>query len=86
MVIDESARLPYLCYRCYRCGRLLTRRSILARWEAAEKSGGNSSAAICACGSRHISPSNPTLSEELRMPSIWVLWLTDVVWPWLRGK
>ena len=81
----EVSRLKYLCYRCYVCGRLLTRREIQARWEASEK-GGLQDASICPCGSKRLVPTNPTLREELTLPRVWVLWATDVVWPWVKGK
>jgi hypothetical protein len=84
--MDRNERLRYLCYRCYRCGALLTKYQILDRWEAAEKDIGVVHSALCKCGCRHITPSNPTLFEELTSPSIWKLWLYDVFIPWLRRR
>ncbi len=81
-----SDRLTYLCYRCHRCGRVLTKIQILKRWVEAEKDISVTQSAVCACGSRHINPSNPTLFEELTSPSIWVLWWHEVLLPWLRKK
>ena len=82
--MDRSERLRYLCYRCYRCGRLLTKFQILDKWEEAEKDVSVTRSALCACGSRHINPSNPTLFEELTNFRIWILWFYEVFLPWLR--
>jgi hypothetical protein len=80
-----TQRLRHFCYRCYVCGRLLTRREISARWVKSEKNG-LVDASICPCGSKRLTPSNPTLIEELTLPRVWSLWATEVVWPWLKGE
>lgn len=84
--MDRNDRLRFLCYRCYRCGRLMTKYEILDKWEAAEKDISVVRSALCRCGSRHITPANPTLSEELTNPRIWALWYKDVFLPWLRKR
>ena len=81
--MSDEDRLRYLCYRCYKCGRLLTRLEILKKWREAEKYVGEAGEAIraslCPCGSRHISPTNPTLREELFLPRVWKLWWKEVL-------
>lgn len=84
--MNRNDRLRFLCYRCYRCGRLLTKYEILDKWEAAEKDVSVVHSSICKCGSRHITPANPTLLEELTLPRVWKLWFYDVFRPWLRKK
>jgi hypothetical protein len=83
----DPSRLRYLCYRCYRCGRLLTKGEILGKWAKAEQDPTVVHSALCRCGSRHISPTNPSLWEELTKPRVWRLWWDYVLVPWLRtGK
>lgn len=82
--LKPSERLRYLCYRCYRCGRLLTRLEIVAKWEEAEKDTSTVQSAVCSCGSRHITPGNPKLWEELFLPRVWKLWYYEVFLPWLN--
>jgi len=81
---EDSDRLRFLCYRCHRCGRLLTKLQILDKWHEAEKDVTKTNMGLCACGSRHINPSNPTLWEELTHPSVWRLWYYEVLLPWLK--
>ena len=76
----SSRTTTYLCYRCLACHRLITRYDILRAWEEAK------SAALCPCGGGKISPSNPTLWEEITLPRVWRLWWGEVFLPWLRKR
>jgi DNA-directed RNA polymerase subunit RPC12/RpoP len=67
--MESVIRFPV--YRCERCGRLVTRLAIRKAWAAA------GSMAVCSCGSRRISPTNPSLWEELTSPAIWKQAWTD---------
>jgi hypothetical protein len=78
-------RINYLVMRCYRCGRLITKLEILRVWDKAEKSGGVHPS-LCPCGSRHVSPTNPKLWEELFLPRVWKLGFYEVFLPWLRSR
>jgi DNA-directed RNA polymerase subunit RPC12/RpoP len=82
---DVGPRTEYLAYRCYRCGRPITSLQLVKTWEKAEKLEGVHPS-LCACGSRHITPTNFTIFEELTRPSILVLWWKKVFLPWLRKK
>jgi hypothetical protein len=81
-----TSRVRHLAYRCYRCGRPITCLEIVAAWEKAEKHPESPSMNLCACGSRHITPTNFTLLEELTTPRIWKLWFHRVLIPWLKAK
>jgi DNA-directed RNA polymerase subunit RPC12/RpoP len=87
-----GARLRHLLYRCYRCTRILTSLEIERSWAKGEKA--NEGVPVenqvahpqsCPCGSRHLTPTNASLWEELTRPSIWWLWYKRVFLPWLRG-
>ncbi len=78
-----SERLHFPCYRCHRCHRLITKLEILDRWHEAEKDTSVVHHAICPCGSRHLSPTNPKWWEELLYPRVWRLWYYEVLLPWL---
>ena len=73
-------RLSHLAYRCVACHRVLTCLEIVATWERYEASG-ETSKGLCVCGGSKISPTNPTLWEELTTPRIWKLWWVKVVRP-----
>ena len=81
----QTNRLQYFVYRCTLCRRPLTRLQIISKWESWERDG-TESRGICPCGSGKVSPSNPTLWEEITTPSIWVLWWKEVALPWLSGN
>lgn len=76
----KSKRLTYLVYRCNACKRILTSHEIERTWEKAEKSGGKIYG-VCPCGSAKISPTNPSLFEELFIPRIWEVWFRSVLLP-----
>lgn len=75
----RSDRLSHLAYRCTKCRRLLTKLEIISTWEKAEREG--VSRGLCPCGGSRISPSNPTLSEELLLPRVWKLWFYEILLP-----
>lgn len=78
------SRLRYPCYRCYSCGKLITSLQIEKIWKKAETAG-SASFGLCSCGSRKVTPTNPTLREEFTFPVI-KLWFVGYVLPWLKRK
>ena len=85
-MVKGSERLKYLCYRCYRCGRLLTKLEIIDKWHENEKDVSVVRSALCSCGSRHITPTNPKWWEELLLPRVWWLWALEVFMPWYTKR
>jgi len=83
--MPRSDRLTYLAYRCVQCKRLLTAYEILDTWERLEKTQ-EPSKGVCPCGGSKISPSNPTLLEELTLPRVWKLWWGEIARPALIAK
>ena len=83
---QEGSRTRYLFYRCER-GHGVTALQLEAAWVKAEKFNAEypmdvaHHAEICFCGSRKISPSNPSIWEELTSPAIWKLWFLRVFLP-----
>lgn len=84
-----GARTRYLFYRCNN-GHPITALQLEEAWAKAEKHNAENTsqhhAEVCPCGSRKISPGNPTLLEEWTRPSIWRLWFHRVFVPWLYRK
>jgi hypothetical protein len=81
------SNLKYLLYRCYKCGRVITKLDIQAIWSIPPPPKGcNDHVPLCPCGSRHVSPSNAKLWEELILPRIWKLWWYEVVLPWWKNR
>ena len=77
--------LRYLIYRCQSCHRTLTKYQLDKVWGKAESVGNDTAKALCPCGGGRVSPTNPSLWEELTSPSIWKVWWLDVVMPrWRR--
>lgn len=74
----------HLVYRCFKCGRVLTCIDINKAWDASD--GHLAHMPLCVCGSRHVSPTNAKLWEELLLPRIWKLWWVKIVTPWLKAK
>jgi hypothetical protein len=75
--VETQERVRHLAYRCQSCNRLITKLELLDAWTRSERDGVNHS--ICPCGSGRISPTNPTLLEELFLPRVWKLWWKEVV-------
>ena len=70
------SRLRYPLWRCDQCGRIITRREIVGKWEAAEATSGP--VTLCPCGCSIIHPTNPKMWEEMFLPRVWRQALDDV--------
>jgi len=84
--MNDYDRVRNFAYRCYKCGRLITSLEVLAAWRTSEGKDGLTHDPLCPCGSRHITPTNVTLWEELTLPRVWKLWYYRIFKPWLEAK